>query len=207
MVDFGDPKFVTKLVAGDSSAFAILCAALISKLPEFIVRSTGLNYSDAEEVASEVLFKVHGSIKNFKMQPGAKVTTWIFEIAKHAAIDRLRKLNSHHQSIIAEVGIDEIQSTSSRKQLKGLKTSDQYDEKMLNDAELLPISPKILPYKEAFEKLSEREQDILRMRHVLEYEEISVVEGEEVGALRTRHSRARKRLCELGNVAGGKSDD
>lgn len=53
MDDFGDPRFVTKLIAGDSSAFATLCVALSRKLPEFIVRSSGLNYSDAEEVASE----------------------------------------------------------------------------------------------------------------------------------------------------------
>lgn len=198
MDDFGDPKFVTKLIAGDPSAFATLCAALSRKLPEFIVRSSGLNYSDAEEVASEVLFKVHGLIKTFKPRPEAKVTTWIFEIAKHAAIDRRRKLNSQYQMSSAQVEIEGTQSTSSR----ALKTPTQYETEMLGDAEL-PVGPRILPYKEAFSKLSERERDILRMRHVLEYEEISAVEGEDVGALRTRHSRARKHLWELSNMPGG----
>lgn len=202
MDDFGDPKFVTKLIAGDPSAFATLCAALSRKLPEFIVRSSGLNYSDAEEVASEVLFKVHGLIKTFKPRPEAKVTTWIFEIAKHAAIDRRRKLNSQYQMSAAHVEIEGAQSTSSRAQYQNLKTPTQYETEMLGDAEL-SVGLRILPYKEAFAKLSERERDILRMRHVLEYEEISVVEGEDVGALRTRHSRARKHLWELSNMPGG----
>jgi RNA polymerase sigma factor (sigma-70 family) len=201
--DFGDPKFVAKLIAGDPSAFALLCAVLIRKLPEFIVRSTGLNYSDAEEVAGDTLFKVHGSLKDFKPRPGVKVTTWIFEIAKHAAIDRRRKLHSQSQSNTIEVGVADTQSPSSRKRSDSLETYAPHEIEILGDGEL-PVSLRMLPYKEAFEKLSERERDILRMRCVLEYEEISSVEGEEIGALRTRHSRARKRLWELGNFAGGK---
>lgn len=202
MDDVSDPTFVARLIAGDSSAFSILCGLLLRKLPEFIVRSSGLNYSDAEEVASDVLFKVHGSIKDFKPRPGVKVTTWIFEIAKHAAIDRRRKLSSSCQSDNIEVEIDDIQS-SSGKRPNSLKHHAQYETDIARDAEI-SVSPRLIPYKEAFQKLTERERDILRMRCVLDYGEISVVEGEEVGALRTRHSRARKRLLELSNCDGEK---
>jgi RNA polymerase sigma factor (sigma-70 family) len=204
--DFTDPKFVTKLIAGDSSAFAILCAALVRKLPEFIVRSSGLNYSDAEEVASEVLFKVHGSIKTFRPRTGTKVTTWIFEIAKHAAIDRRRRLKSQNQMCIAEEEIEGNQSNSSQDRHQRIKTPSQYETAMMGDAEVL-VGPRILPYKEAFEQLSERERDILRMRQVLDYAEISAVEGEDIGALRTRHSRARKHLQDISNSPRGKRNE
>jgi DNA-directed RNA polymerase specialized sigma24 family protein len=133
---------------------------------------------------------------------GAKVTTWIFEIAKHAAIDRRRRLQTQNQMCIAEEEIEGSQSYSSRERHQGMKTPSQYETAMMGDVEG-PVEPRILPYKEAFSKLSERERDILRMRHVLEYEEISVVEGEDVGALRTRHSRAQKHLRELSNMPGG----
>jgi RNA polymerase sigma factor (sigma-70 family) len=200
-----DPTFVRNLMAGDATAFSTLCDGLKRKLPEFIVRASGLNYSDAEEVASEVLFKVHGSIKNYKPRADAKLTTWVFEIAKHAAIDRKRKLASQCQAITEETDHDGPQRGPTGKKHKNLKRPTRYESEMLGEDDS-GDSPRILPYKNAFAKLSEREKDILRMKNVLAYAEISAVEPEEVGALRTRHSRALKRLCELTNN-GGDSDE
>ena len=56
---------------------------------------------------------------------------------------------------------------------------------------------RVVPYKRAFDKLNEKEKDILRMKNVLTYEQIGEVERENVGTLRTRHSRALKRLRSL----------
>jgi RNA polymerase sigma factor (sigma-70 family) len=199
------PTFVRNLIAGDATAFSTLCDTLKRKLPEFIVRASGLNYSDAEEVASEVLFKVHTSITTYRPQPDAKLTTWIFKIAKHAAIDRRRKLASQCEAPKEETDHDGPRLSPAGEKRKNLKTPAQYESEMLGEHDSSESS-RDLPYRSAFEKLSDRDKDILRMKNVLTYAEISVVELEEVGALRTRHSRALKRLCELTNN-GGDTDE
>ena len=47
--------------------------------------------ADAEEIASDVLFTVTRKIHTFKCGGRAKLTTWIYEIAKNRAIDFHRK--------------------------------------------------------------------------------------------------------------------
>ena len=47
--------------------------------------------ADAEELASDTLLAVSSHIKGFKYGGKAKLTTWIFEIAKNKAIDFHRK--------------------------------------------------------------------------------------------------------------------
>lgn len=199
MERLNDSIFVRKLIEGDPGTFATLCGILKRKLPEFIVRVAGLNYHDAEEVASDVLFKVHSSVNTFVPRANAKLTTWVFEIARNAAIDRKRKLASQSSDD------DGTQHSIAGKKKPNLKGPTQYEGEILRDRDSAP-SPKILSYIKAFELLGEREKDILRMKHVLAYEEISVVEGEAVGALRTRHSRALRRLYELSNNGGDRNE-
>ncbi len=192
MDTLNDPKFVQKLIAGDATAFSALCNALKSKLPEFLVRKIGLNYADAEEVAGNVLYKLHGAIQNYQPKSDAKLTTWIFEIAKNAAIDRKRRLD--RQSISPD-GEQEPQAKPRKERHPNILKIREQEGEMLGERDF-GDTKKILPYKAAFEKLDERDRDILRMRNIMEYSEISVVEAEEVGALRTRHSRALKRLLD-----------
>ena len=59
---------------------------------------------DAEDVAQEVFLKVHGKLPEFRGE--SKVSTWIFQIATHAALDRLRSpvhRNAQKHSIVDEL--------------------------------------------------------------------------------------------------------
>jgi RNA polymerase sigma factor (sigma-70 family) len=172
---------------------------LKTKLPGFICKEIGLGYPDAEEVASDVLYKLHRSINQYQPRPNVKFTTWLFQIAKNAAIDFQRKISSRSTSEAEDLGA-EGQGNPTTEQchiLVGLR----FDANTVADAD--PCHGlKIVHYKNAFEKLQEREKDILRMRHVMEYSEISIVEREEIGALRTRHFRAVKRLRDLSQNEG-----
>lgn len=191
-----EPEFVRRLITGDVTAFSTLCNALKTKLPEFVVREIGLNYSDAEEVASYTLYKVHNSITSFQPRSDAKLTTWIFEIAKNAAIDRKRKLGADSQDSVKDQYQNRPQLSPAGQKNRNLKRRSEYEAEMLGENNAsLPV--RVIPYKRAFDKLNEKEKDILRMKNVLTYEEISEVEGENVGTLRTRHSRALRRLRSL----------
>jgi RNA polymerase sigma-70 factor (ECF subfamily) len=189
-----DPAFVRKLISGDAIAFSELCHALKTKLPGFIAKEIGLSYPDAEEVASDVLYKLHTSISQYQPRPNVKFTTWLFQIAKNAAIDRKRKMS------VGLIPQDEPGEANSQANPSGEKcrmpVGLRFDASAVADTDS-PRGPKILRYKDAFEKLEECDKDILRMRHIMEYSEISIVEGAEIGALRTRYFRARKRLSDL----------
>jgi len=88
--ELNDAAFVRKLRAGDVIAFSVLCNAFKAKLPLFLVKEVGLSYPDAEEVASDVLYKLHrSSIKQYEPRANVKFTTWLIQIAKNSAIDCL----------------------------------------------------------------------------------------------------------------------
>ena len=47
--------------------------------------------SDAEELAADVLMVVHAKLSGFRFSERAKLTTWIFQVAKNRAIDYHRR--------------------------------------------------------------------------------------------------------------------
>jgi len=47
--------------------------------------------ADAEELASDVLMVVHAKIGRFQFSERARLTTWIFQVAKNRAIDYHRR--------------------------------------------------------------------------------------------------------------------
>ncbi|HEY3104369.1 MAG TPA: sigma-70 family RNA polymerase sigma factor [Pyrinomonadaceae bacterium] len=194
-----DPAFVRKLMAGDAIAFSALCDALKTKLPAFIAREIGLSYPDAEEVASDVLYKLHSSINQYQPRPNVKFTTWLFQIAKNASIDRKRKMTLR-SAPEAEARAADNKGNPKREKCH-MPVGLRFEANAVTDADPRD-GPKIVRYKEAFEKLEESDKDILRMRHIMEYSEISFVEGEEIGTLRTRHFRALKRLRDLSQNGG-----
>ena len=73
---------------------------------------------DSEEIAADVVIRVHKSVKTFNPRGGAKLTTWIFRIAQNAAIDFVRqqqKISDKQQRSIElndSIGINILDSAS-----------------------------------------------------------------------------------------------
>ncbi|HJW43830.1 MAG TPA: RNA polymerase sigma factor [Geothrix sp.] len=70
----------------DPTAFEKLHSALRPKVVSYLARFVGS--SDAEDLAQEVFIKVHQGIPTFRGD--SKLTTWVFQIATFAALDRLK---------------------------------------------------------------------------------------------------------------------
>lgn len=84
-------EFLRQLQEGSVEAYEHLFRRLLSPLVRFLVGTMGLPERDAEETASDVLFSVYKKIGSYNPKGGARLTTWIFQIAKNRAIDVLRK--------------------------------------------------------------------------------------------------------------------
>jgi len=89
--DLNSPAFIKELKSGSLQALEHLDRTLTQHLIGFLRFVMNVPEADAEELASDVLFAVSSHVNTFLQGGSAKLTTWIFEIAKNRAIDFHRK--------------------------------------------------------------------------------------------------------------------
>lgn len=172
MDNLNERAFLEKLKNGEDGTFDLFFKQMAPYLCSFIMKNYGLNKHDSEELAADALFKVHSSLKSYT--PGrAKFTTWVLTITKNTVIDVLRKKTREEKKFPVEWLAEDS--------AKAFFASD-------NDGECL--TPNIARLVRAMGKLSESNQEILRLKQSMTYEEISECEKVSVGALRVRYSRA-----------------
>lgn len=70
----------------ESTTFDVLHSAVRPKVVNYLARFVGA--TEAEDLAQEVFLKVHQGIHAFRSE--SRLTTWVFQIATHAALDRLK---------------------------------------------------------------------------------------------------------------------
>lgn len=83
-----DAVLVARARAGDEAAFAALVDRHAGPVLNFVRRSL-FDRSEAEDVAQEVFVKTWRGLPAYR-ETGAKFSTWLFSIARNAAIDRAR---------------------------------------------------------------------------------------------------------------------
>jgi RNA polymerase sigma factor (sigma-70 family) len=186
--DLNSRQFVDRLRRGDTDAFEILFDRLVPKLCGYLTKQFLLVPHDAEEIASDVMLKVHKSVATHYAFDKGKLTTWVIQVGHNTAIDLIRKRIVRQEKYQA-AATDNLLSDSTTK--KELSYELDYSEEQAEDSSSGATIHKI---KAAFESLSESDRDILRMREVMEYDEIAEVENITVNAARVRYSRAMERL-------------
>ena len=77
----------------EPTTFEELHTATRAKVVSYLSRFVG--QAEAEDLAQEVFLKVHQGLAGFRGE--AKLTTWVFQVATHAALDRLKSA-SHRAS-------------------------------------------------------------------------------------------------------------
>ncbi len=84
---FNSAEFLGELQSGSEIAFHRLFDGLQSPVCHFLTNTMGIPESDVGDVYVDALMKVHGNIHKFKCGGPAKLTTWIYGIARNEAID------------------------------------------------------------------------------------------------------------------------
>ncbi len=82
-----DSDVIRQIQSGDDSAFDELMGRYKRPVVNFIFRMLG-NADDADDVAQEVFVRVYRKLDTYR--PETKFSTWLFALARNAAIDRLR---------------------------------------------------------------------------------------------------------------------
>ena len=82
--------------AGDKAAFGYLVEAYLRPVYNLTYRMLG-DPSEAEDAAQETFLRAYSRLDQYN--PNHKFSTWIFSIANHHCIDRLRKRRATFVSI------------------------------------------------------------------------------------------------------------
>lgn len=86
-----DKKLIQQYLAGDEKSLEILIKRYLKPIYGFVYKNVG-NATDAEDITQDVFVKIWKNIKKFDQSKEFK--PWIFQIAKNASIDFLRKKKS-----------------------------------------------------------------------------------------------------------------
>lgn len=158
--------------SGTIPAFERLAGELYTPLWRFLVNKIYVSEPDAEELALDVLMKVHSKVGTFRRDGRAQLTAWIFQIAHNHAI-------SFHLLVCEE--------------------REKQIENELPEVWNGPYAGRNSAYlewlKDELAKLPADDQQVLLWRaQEFSYAEISKWLGIKEGTARVRYLRARKKL-------------
>jgi RNA polymerase sigma-70 factor (ECF subfamily) len=167
-----DLELVGKIAHGDKRAFETLFRFYGERVFRYAHRLTS-DQTKAEEVANDVMLEVWKNAAKFEQR--SKVSTWILGIARHLALNSIRRKN------VDTVDIDE--------------TAPQEDESPTVEAEL---DHTLLQQglKTALGKLSVEHRDVIELTLFMgcSYQEIAEIVGCPTNTVKTRMFHARKQL-------------
>jgi RNA polymerase sigma-70 factor (ECF subfamily) len=78
-------------------------------IQRYLIRFVG--HKEAEDLAQEVFIKAGQSLDSFRSE--AQVSTWLYRIATHAAIDRMRQPNFRREDVLSQSEADLVGEQSS----------------------------------------------------------------------------------------------
>ena len=182
---------VRKVLQGDVNAFEKLVTEHEKGVYAIALRMTG-NPEDASDMTQEAFIKAYNSLQSFRGD--SKFSVWLYRIASNVCLDFLR--------------------SRSRKPTVSLSVEDDEGEETELDIADESQSPELLlergltrdAVRRGLQAMPPDYRQILLLREIqgLSYEEIADVLRIEVGTVKSRIFRARKRLCsfliEDGNI-------
>lgn len=148
------------------------------------------NELDAEELASETMIRVHKALPTYR-EDISKLSTWIVNIAKHAAIDHLRKKKLNTVALDdVHFNWDNADDSGNADHLIALKC-DQVnpEEKMIENEVRLVMDSQ-------FEKLNQTDKTIATLHYFdgLSYEEVAKEMEMPLGTIKAKIHKARVKL-------------
>lgn len=186
-----ESRIVQKVLGGDVNAFETLVLEYEKNVYNIALRMTG-NSEDAADMTQEAFIKAYNSLQSFRGD--SKFSVWLYRIVSNVCLDFLRSKNRRPTVSLSveDNDGDEVQ----------LDVADESQSpELLLDRQMTRES-----VRRGLDSLSPDYRQILLLREIqgLSYDEISQALGLEVGTVKSRIFRARKKLCafliEDGNI-------
>ena len=177
-----EAAIVRKVLGGDANAFETLVLEYEKNVYNIALRMTG-NSEDAADMTQEAFIKAYNSLQSFRGD--SKFSVWLYRIVSNVCLDFLRSKN-RRPTVSLSVEDDDGEDA----QLDVADESQSPD--LLLDRKLTRDS-----VRRGLDSLPPDYRQILLLREIqgLSYDEIAQALSLEVGTVKSRIFRARKRLC------------
>mgnify|MGYP004516720871 FL=1 len=187
-----EAAIVRKVLGGDANAFETLVLEYEKNVYNIALRMTG-NSEDAADMTQEAFIKAYNSLQSFRGD--SKFSVWLYRIVSNVCLDFLRSKN-RRPTVSLSVEDDDGEDTQ-------LDVADESQSpELLLDRKLTRES-----VRRGLDSLPPDYRQILLLREIqgLSYDEIAQALSLEVGTVKSRIFRARKRLCNFliddGNIS------
>lgn len=185
-----DEELMTRFQQGDARAFEALFNRFHGQIFAFLVRQTG-DREAAADLRQDVFSKVVTGAHSFQHQ--SRFSTWIYTIARNAAVDAARRAVHRRHRSLEEKARDSGPSLGDRVRAAG----PEPDRAAIGDRLREDLSTAIEALPE-----EQREVFLLREYHGLPFDEIATVVGAKVGTIKSRMRYALESLRrDLGEYA------
>ena len=177
-----EAAIVRKVLGGDANAFETLVLEYEKNVYNIALRMTG-NSEDAADMTQEAFIKAYNSLQSFRGD--SKFSVWLYRIVSNVCLDFLRSKN-RRPTVSLSVEDDDGEDAQ-------LDVADESQSpELLLDRKLTRDS-----VRRALDSLPPDYRQILLLREIqgLSYDEIAQALSLEVGTVKSRIFRARKRLC------------
>ena len=177
-----EAAIVRKVLGGDANAFETLVLEYEKNVYNIARRMTG-NSEDAADMTQEAFIKAYNSLQSFRGD--SKFSVWLYRIVSNVCLDFLRSKN-RRPTVSLSVEDDDGEDTQ-------LDVADESQSpELLLDRKLTRES-----VRRGLDSLPPDYRQILLLREIqgLSYDEIAQALSLEVGTVKSRIFRARKRLC------------
>ena len=168
-----DKELIKRYLEGDETSLDFLIERYLKIIYSFIYKNVG-DQSVSEDITQEVFVKVWKNIRKFDQTKNFK--PWLFQIAKNTSIDFLRKKKS--------IPFSKFEDESGKNALV-----ENIAEKPANLLEKISDKNTVA---DIIEKLTDKEQTIITLRHIegLNFREISERNKESINTVKSRYRRA-----------------
>lgn len=175
-----EQEYVARALAGDENAFTPLVESYQAAIYNLCYRMLG-DGAEAEDAAQETFLRAYAQLRRYDRTRSFK--TWLFSIASHHCIDRLRKRRLTWLSIEDE---DLAPHPNLREAAPGPEaTALRREHSAVIQKHLARLAPE------------DRNMIVLRYWYDLSYEEIAEASGATVSAVKSRLHRARASMAEM----------
>ena len=177
-----EATIVRKVLGGDANAFETLVLEYEKNVYNIALRMTG-NSEDAADMTQEAFIKAYNSLQSFRGD--SKFSVWLYRIVSNVCLDFLRSKN-RRPTVSLSVEDDDGEDAQ-------LDVADESQSpELLLDRKLTRDS-----VRRGLDSLPPDYRQILLLREIqgLSYDEIAQALSLEVGTVKSRIFRARKRLC------------
>ena len=181
------------MLDGDSNAFEKLLLDNQTNVYNLSLKMLG-NPEDAMDASQEAFLRAFRSLDSF--QGDSRFSVWLYRLTSNVCIDILRKKRRR-----TEVSLTVVNDEDEESEL------EIPDERFSPDA-VLDKAERVRAVREGLQKLPEEYRRILTLREIsgMSYEELADTLELELGTVKSKLFRARKKLCSILMESGNFSE-